>query len=104
VVTRTDPFELLREVLETRFQRYTDRLLELTVDARRPGRGYDRRAVAALVAIRQSMADTAQALRRMADGTYGCCERCGTAIPLHRLEDLPHTRFCGSCERSGGGG
>ncbi len=97
MVTRTDPFEVLREVLETRFQRYTDRLLELTVDARRPGRGYDRRTLAALVAIRQSMADTAQALRRMADGTYGFCELCETAIPLHRLEDLPHTLYCESC-------
>ncbi|MBO3749340.1 TraR/DksA C4-type zinc finger protein [Streptosporangiaceae bacterium NEAU-GS5] len=44
------------------------------------------------------MADTAQALRRMADGSYRTCERCAIDIPLQRLEILPHTRFCVPCQ------
>jgi DnaK suppressor protein len=46
------------------------------------------------------LTDIAAALRRMAEGTYGTCERCATTIPLERLEILPHARFCISCQPS----
>jgi DnaK suppressor protein len=96
-----DPIELLRDTLEKQFQWYTDQLADLTVRSRRPDRGgYDDDTLAALVAsARQAVADTAQALRRMAEGSYGTCERCAAAIPLERLEILPHTRFCVPCQR-----
>jgi len=39
-----------------------------------------------------------QALRRLEDGTYGACERCGQAVPEARLEAVPWTPFCLRCE------
>jgi DnaK suppressor protein len=38
-----------------------------------------------------------RAERRIADGTYGVCERCGTKIPEGRLEALPAVTFCIPC-------
>jgi DnaK suppressor protein len=96
-----DPIELLRDTLEEQFQRHTDQLADLTMYSRQPGRGgYDGDTLAALVAsARQAVVDTAQALRRMAEDSYGSCERCAAAIPLERLEILPHARFCVPCQR-----
>lgn len=39
------------------------------------------------------------ALRRMDDGTYGVCERCGRQIEVERLEALPYARLCMECKR-----
>ncbi len=101
-----DPIEVhrirLEESLEEQFQRHTDQLARLTVCSRRPDRGgYDDDMLTALIgSARQAVADTAQALRRMAAGSYGTCERCTAAIPLQRLEVLPHARFCVPCQRT----
>ena len=99
--TLQDPIELLRDTLEEQFQRNTDQLAELTLRSRQPGRGgYDHDTLAALIAsARQAVSDTALALRRMAEGNYGTCERCTVDIPLQRLEILPHARFCVPCQR-----
>lgn len=99
--TVQDPIELLRNSLEEQFQRNTDQLVELTVRSRQPERGgYDDDTLAALIAsARQAVSDTARALRRMAEGSYGTCERCTADIPLQRLEILPHARFCVPCQR-----
>lgn len=40
----------------------------------------------------------ASALRRMDEGTYGMCERCGKPIPEARLEAFPHVLFCIECQ------
>lgn len=37
------------------------------------------------------------ALRRMAEGTYGTCTSCGTAIPLGRLRARPYSPTCVRC-------
>lgn len=37
------------------------------------------------------------ALEKIADGTYGCCEECGSRIPRARLEVIPDTPFCVKC-------
>jgi DnaK suppressor protein len=99
--TVRDPIGLYRDTLEEQFQRYTDQLAELTVCSQEPDRGgYDDDTLAALIASsRHAVADTAQALRRMAEGGYGSCERCGAGIPLERLASLPHARFCVPCQR-----
>jgi RNA polymerase-binding transcription factor DksA len=97
-----DPIERLRDTLEERFQRHTDELTELTVRSGRADHGgYDRDTLATLIAASgRGVADTAEALRRMADGTYGLCERCTARIPLERLEILPDARFCVPCQCS----
>jgi DnaK suppressor protein len=96
-----DPIQLLRNTLEEQFQRHTDQLAELSVCSHQPDRGgYDADTLTALIASsRQAVADTAQALRRMADGNYGTCELCAADIPLERLEVLPHARYCVPCQR-----
>ena len=101
ISTRQEPIEVLRTTLEEQFKRHTDQLAALTISSRRPDRGgYDGDTQAARIAsARQALADTALALRRMADGTYGTCERCTADIPLERLEILPHARFCVPCQR-----
>ncbi|HUR08954.1 MAG TPA: TraR/DksA C4-type zinc finger protein [Nonomuraea sp.] len=99
--TVQDPVEDLRATLEEQFQRHSDQLAHLAVCGQQPDRGgFDDGILEALIASsRQVVADTAQALRRMAEGSYGTCERCATDIPLQRLEILPHARFCVPCQR-----
>jgi DnaK suppressor protein len=98
--TMQDPNELLHNSLEEQFRRSTDQLAELTVRSRQPHSGYADDTLATLIAsARQRVSDTAQALRRMAEGTYGTCERCTADISLRRLEILPHARFCVPCQR-----
>lgn len=96
-----DPVELFRDILEEQFQRHTGQLGDLVMCTQQLDRGgYDEETLIALiVSSRQALADTAEALRRMAEGTYGTCKRCAVNIPLERLEILPQTRFCLPCQR-----
>jgi RNA polymerase-binding transcription factor len=98
------PLELLRLMLEERFSLHTKRLTELTAQGRLPGQaGHDEHVLMALTAAaRQGIADTAGALRRMAEGTYGVCEGCRSDIPLGRLRALPHVRYCAPCQQRQG--
>ncbi len=38
------------------------------------------------------------ALRRLADGTFGTCESCGQPIGFARLRAMPAARFCVRCQ------
>jgi RNA polymerase-binding protein DksA len=38
------------------------------------------------------------ALRRIADGSYGSCEQCGLVIELHRLQATPSATRCFDCQ------
>ena len=46
----------------------------------------------------QMVAEIDEALRRIDEGTYGTCERCGKPIPEQRLEALPTARFDAACQ------
>lgn len=37
------------------------------------------------------------ALKRLEDGSYGECAKCGKEIPLKRLEIIPHAARCADC-------
>lgn len=37
------------------------------------------------------------ALKRINEGSYGICVRCGEPIAEERLDVVPHTPFCRSC-------
>lgn len=39
-----------------------------------------------------------EALRRIEDGTYGKCQRCGKQIQPNRLKVVPHARLCIQCK------
>lgn len=45
----------------------------------------------------QSIREITQALRRLEEGTYGQCDRCGEAIAPARLEALPEATQCINC-------
>jgi RNA polymerase-binding protein DksA len=59
---------------------------------------FERSQVAALVQqARTHLAEVERALERLADGTYGTCERCGRPIAPARLEARPTARLCIGC-------
>jgi DnaK suppressor protein len=43
------------------------------------------------------LAEIEAAQGRLCGGSFGACERCGTAIPVERLELRPWTRLCVRC-------
>jgi DnaK suppressor protein len=44
------------------------------------------------------VADIDQALRRMEEGSYGMCVRCGHEIDERRLEAMPAARYDAACQ------
>jgi len=96
-----DPVELFCDILEEQFHRHTGELSQLVACAQQPDRGGydDETLIALIVSSRLALAHTADALRRMAEDTYGTCKRCAASIPLERLQILPHAQFCVSCQR-----
>jgi len=90
----------VRAALSEQFAEQTAQLKELTemsADTGDPGEAAHRAAL--LAATRQSLDRITAALRRIAEGTYGRCERCGVSIPAERLEVLPHARRCVPCQQ-----
>ena len=47
----------------------------------------------------QVLAEIADALERINQGTFGRCEECNGAIPRPRLAALPYARLCVDCAR-----
>ena len=105
-MTSTSPrnLDMLRQTLEKQYELHTDHLTTLAVGGDDPDNvtpdAYTR--IALIVSSRRALSEIAQALRRMAQGTYGVCERCELAIPTERLEVLPHARYCSTCQAAGG--
>ncbi|MCA2218850.1 TraR/DksA family transcriptional regulator [Jidongwangia harbinensis] len=94
----------LRASLADDFATQTSRLRELTelnADTGDPGEAHNRAEL--LVATRRNIEQITGALHRIAEGTYGTCERCERNIPMERLEILPHARFCVPCQEKANG-
>ena len=98
-----------RALLEARWQDGVREVTELSLAyhaaaASAPGAGAGagqpeteallRRAVAA----RRRLADVEEALGRLAVGSFGRCESCGSAIPAGLLATVPETRYCPRCD------
>lgn len=96
-----EPSELFRTMLEDEFAVQTTRLTQLTVYTRLPRHaGYEPQTLDRLItSARQRIADTAHALRRMSEGTYGVCANCDKPIPLGRLRIAPAAVHCVRCEQ-----
>ncbi len=47
--------------------------------------------------LTQELQDIDRALRRLDDGSYGTCERCGESIQDARLDALPAASLCIDC-------
>lgn len=59
---------------------------------------FERSQIGALAAsARQHLQEIDAAGRRIDDGTYGTCERCGRPIGAGRLEARPVARLCIDC-------
>ncbi|MEV4619045.1 TraR/DksA C4-type zinc finger protein [Asanoa sp. NPDC049573] len=102
-MTRSIPGRLhgLHLVLQELFEQQTDELVKLDSYRIDPSlTGHTPRALDELTTTaRRALAETAEALQRMNEGTYGICQHCGQHIPLERLEILPSTRYCVPCQR-----
>jgi RNA polymerase-binding transcription factor len=53
--------------------------------------------VAAYDRLQVQLADVVRAQQKLAEGSYGRCDRCGEAIPAERLEALPWAVRCVRC-------
>ena len=58
---------------------------------------------ATAVSLRRGQAlalkEVENALRRMEEGAYGRCERCGVEIDFARLKAVPQATLCMTCQR-----
>ena len=46
-----------------------------------------------------SLGEVEHALRKLSEGTYGKCERCGGRIPAARLNAMPFASLCVKCKQ-----
>lgn len=63
-----------------------------------PAQQETQRLLRRTVAARRKLADAEEALGRLAAGTFGSCEQCGSAIPASQLAVIPETRYCPRCD------
>lgn len=49
--------------------------------------------------VESTHAEVVAALQRIADGSFGQCERCGKKIAQGRLDAVPYARQCTACSR-----
>jgi len=108
--------ELARERLEAERRRTTERVARLeadhagfvqaslgsNADDEHDPEGatiaFERSQVEALLRqLQEHLAEITAAEERLADGSYGRCERCGAVIPAARLEARPAARTCVTC-------
>lgn len=47
--------------------------------------------------LKETLAEVERALDKLAKGTYGICEDCGSPISEARLEAKPAARYCMAC-------
>ena len=99
-----------RALLEARWQAHVQEVTELSLAYHVAaaavcddiGDGAGQPEVASLLrrvaAARRKLADVEEALGRLAAGTFGSCEQCGSAIPAGLLTAAPETRYCPRCD------
>jgi RNA polymerase-binding transcription factor DksA len=60
--------------------------------------GFERAQLQSVLdAARARLTDIEAAIERLAEGTYGVCEACGSPIGRERIDALPATRRCITC-------
>jgi RNA polymerase-binding transcription factor DksA len=92
----------IRAELDQQRRLRIDQLKELTADAAEAVTTTDGprlRVTQVLVATAESALDEIDApLQRLEEGSYKICERCVEPIPWERLEVLPMSRLCTTCQ------
>ena len=99
-----------RALLEARWQTHVQEVTELSLAYHVAaaavsddiGDGAGQPEIASLLrrvtAARRKLADVEEALGRLAAGTFGSCEQCGSVIPAGLLTAAPETRYCPRCD------
>ena len=75
------------------------RLTQLRAIEERAAHGAEELMLAQTAAIHRVLAEITAAEERLAAGSYGMCQGCGTRIPVERLEILPYVRNCVGCQQ-----
>ena len=92
----------IRTELDQQRRFRTEQLEELAVDAAESAAAADQNRLQVTrvltLAAEAALLDIDAALQRLEDGSYGICERCVEPIPWERLETLPMSRLCTSCQ------
>ena len=95
---------LWRAILEEQWRDQVEEVTELSLAyygaADTAGGADDKRARQLLrrtTAARRRLADTEEALTRLASGSFGMCEQCGEPIPVALLVAAPESRYCPDC-------
>jgi RNA polymerase-binding transcription factor DksA len=93
-----------RAILEERWRARVGEVTELSLEyhgAADTPRGIDdkraRRLLRRTTDARRRLADTEDALGRLAAGHFGVCEECGALIPVALLAVAPESRYCPDC-------
>jgi len=97
-----------RALLEARWRDRLQAVTELSVEfhdvaAAAPDAGAGRatpalqRIMQRVASARRALADTDEALARLAAGRYGRCESCAAPIPARTLRADPEARYCARC-------
>jgi RNA polymerase-binding transcription factor DksA len=95
-----------RALLEARWRARLQEVTELSLAYHRAaaaapdglgGEPQARRLLRRTVAARRKLADVEEALGRLAAGSFGRCEQCGSAIEPALLGAVPEARYCSRC-------
>jgi RNA polymerase-binding transcription factor DksA len=94
-----------RAILEARWRIRLQEVTELSIAYHTAASGdiedrQARRLLCRAVAARQRLADTEDALGRLAAGVFGRCEQCGASIRDVLLAAAPESRYCAQCARA----
>jgi RNA polymerase-binding protein DksA len=84
---------------DTLYQPATDNVSDVSSYAEVGTDSFEREIALSLTgAESRHLAEVADALQRIEDGTYGKCEGCEKEIPRKRLEAFPSARYCIECQ------
>ena len=93
---------LWRAYLEARWQARVEEITELSLAYHVAAEDAEdekeiRRLLRSTVTARRKLVDIEEALHRLADGRFGYCEQCRTALPGSLLLAVPESRYCPDC-------
>jgi DnaK suppressor protein len=95
---RVEYDQMLSEIAELQRDRLTDSAGDDQADT--GTKTFEREQEISLAnSILERITQVERALERLDDGSYGWCERCGTAIPVERLAAFPSATLCVTCKQ-----
>jgi RNA polymerase-binding protein DksA len=95
---KTEYDQTLSEIAELQRDRLTDSAGDDQADT--GTKTFEREQEISLAnSILERITQVERALERLDEGTYGWCERCGSAIPVERLAAFPSATLCVTCKQ-----